>query len=168
MSYCPPVLLIDDGELEDVFQTLGDLGVEPARLSGDAAAGDEWFWPTQLLVTTARRGLALDLVSASERSEFTTIAVARDAAQTTQTMLRRVGFDYLVRRPVHPEALRLLLLRAMYGARERRGEPRYPLGFGVTLRRGLRRRPATLTEISESGCRLLARKCVERGIRTSA
>ncbi len=46
MSYRPPVLIIDDGELEDVFQTLGDLGVEPVRLSGDAAAGDEWLWPT--------------------------------------------------------------------------------------------------------------------------
>ena len=77
MSYRPPVLIIDDGELEDVFHTLVDLGVEPVRLSGDAAVGDEWFWPTRLLVTTARRGLSLDLLSAPERSEFTTIAVAR-------------------------------------------------------------------------------------------
>ena len=70
--------------------------------------------------------------------------------------LRGVGFDYLVRRPIHPGALRLLLLRALYRGPERRVTVRYPIGGEVAYKLGLRRRRATLLEVSLRGCRLQA------------
>jgi hypothetical protein len=72
-----------------------------------------------------------------------------------------VGFDYLVRRPVHPGALRLLLLRALYRGPERRVTVRYPIGGEVSYKLGLRRRRATLLEISLRGCRLHAESPAE-------
>ena len=42
------------------------------------------------------------------------IAVVTEDSNTLRSMLRRIGFDLLVRRPVHPYALKLLLARALY------------------------------------------------------
>jgi hypothetical protein len=79
--------------------------------------------------------------------------------------LRRSGFDYLVRRPVHPEALRLLLLRSLYHGEERRGEPRVAAGLDVSYRTGLRSRRAILADLSTRGCRLVSRTPVDSGRR---
>jgi hypothetical protein len=80
-------------------------------------------------------------------------------------MLRRQGFRYVVRRPVHPDALRLLLLRSLFRGRERREAPRVPFGCEISLRLGLLRKPATLLELSRTGCRLLTREWREPGDR---
>jgi hypothetical protein len=69
----------------------------------------------------------------------------------------------VVRRPVHPEALRLLLGRALFRGRERRDAVRVSLGCEVALRFGLRRRGATLLELSRTGARLHTSEWVEPG-----
>jgi hypothetical protein len=68
-----------------------------------------------------------------------------------------------VRRPVHPTALRLLLLRLLYRGPERRRKLRVAVGTAIRYRRALLWRSAMLTELSSSGCRLLAARGVPAG-----
>jgi len=56
---------------------------------------------------------------------------------------------------VHPAALRLLILHALYRGPEKRRTTRVSMGAPVHFRSGLRRRPAILEELSTRGCRML-------------
>ena len=78
-------------------------------------------------------------------------------------MLQRAGVDLVVRRPVHPSALRLLLLHCLYRGPERRRSPRVSVGAPVTFRSGLRRKSAILADLSVTGGRLLCRHQLDRG-----
>jgi hypothetical protein len=80
-------------------------------------------------------------------------------------MLRRIGFDLLIRRPVHPQALRLLILRSLFRGNERRKEDRVPVGYGISYRSGIWRRKATLLEFTSRGCRLLSDRQIGVGSR---
>jgi hypothetical protein len=76
-----------------------------------------------------------------------------------------MGFDFLVRPPVHQEALRLLVLRALYTGEERRRDPRVLVGAEVVCRSGFRRQNATLIELSQRGARLLSSRPLGLGSR---
>ena len=76
-------------------------------------------------------------------------------SNTLRAMLRRLGFQLLIRRPVNPYALRLLLLRAIYAGEERRHDDRVPIGAPVAYRSGFRRRAGAIAELSRRGGRLL-------------
>lgn len=119
--------------------------------------------PRRLLVTSARLALSLPWPSASEGDGVVAIAVADDDSHTLTTQMRRLGFQYLVSRPVHAEALRLLLRQALYRGGEHRGTTRHTLGCEVGWRSGLWRRQGTLAELSSEGCRLLSSVAVELG-----
>jgi len=93
------------------------------------------------------------------------IAVVTEDSNTFRSMLRRIGFDLLIRRPVHPYALRLVLLRALYRGAERRKEGRVAVGYQVSLRMGLRRKGAVLADLSLRGARLLCPDPVPPGRR---
>ena len=69
--------------------------------------------------------------------------------------------DFIVRRPVHAAALRLLFHCALYAGPERRSRERVAVGAAVTLRAGLRTWVATLLELSPRSCRLLSPRAVE-------
>src|SRR5262245_18297498 len=129
----PAVLLLDDDELEDVQTLLEQLRVPFARTRGGAIVSGT---PPahDLLIATPRR---IDAVTASDANAGTSpvrIVVVQEDSTGLRERLRRSGFDYLIRRPVHPEALRLLLLRSLYRGEERRGEPRVAAGFDVSYR----------------------------------
>jgi hypothetical protein len=98
-------------------------------------------------------------------TRFTRVVVVSEDSNTLRAKLREIGFDYLVRRPVHPEALRLLLLHCLYTGDERRREPRVPVGFEISFRTGMLPRRATLADLSSRGCRLLSRYALEPGKR---
>ena len=161
-------LLIHDGELDDVQGLLEALGaavvrqptIEPSGFSG-------WERPPRLIVASGRSALRLAMGTNVEEQGIVTIAVVDSESQTLCGMLRRQGFRYVVRRPVHPEALRLLLGRALFRGRERRDAARVSVGCEVGLRFGLRRKPATLLELSRTGCRVLIPEWVEPGGRLS-
>jgi c-di-GMP-binding flagellar brake protein YcgR len=70
--------------------------------------------------------------------------------------MRQKGFQYLVRRPVHPDALRLLLRYALYQSPDRRERVRHPIGCEVRWRVGWQRDRGAMLEISTGGCTLLA------------
>lgn len=168
MSPRPGTLVLDDGELGDVRAALDELGIEYTYLRGGATEGVAVEPPANLLVATARRALRLGEgrrrgrnVAPSGEPRPVRIAFTPEDSPALRRQLRQHGFDYLVRPPVHPGALRLLLLRALYRGPERRVAVRYPVGAQVTWRAGLRRRPATLLEIALRGCRLLADRAAE-------
>lgn len=150
----PGTLVLDDGELEDVRRTLDQLEVAYTYLRGGAAEGIAVDLPTQLLITTPRRAMRLAPGAGKQGDSPVCIVVAEQDSVSLRNQLRALGVDYLVRRPVHPGALRLLLLRALYRGPERRVSIRYPIGGPVYTRTGLRKKGATLLEISLRGARV--------------
>jgi hypothetical protein len=159
-------LLIDEGELDDVHGLLEGLGADPVRhRTAETDGFSGWEQPPRVVVAAARSALRLSVGPNVEAQGIVTIAIVDTASQTLCNMLRRQGFRYVVRRPVHPDALRLLLLRSLFRGRERREAPRVPFGCEIALRLGLMRKPATLLELSRTGCRLLTRDWLEPGDR---
>lgn len=164
MGSAPSVLLLDDGELDDVHQILDELGIPCARVRGGAIVRGTPP-PRDLLVATPRRIEAVREAVADADDPPLRVMVVNEDSNALRSQLRRSGFDYLVRRPVHTEALRLLLLHCLYKGEERRREPRVAVGFEVSFRSGLLTRRATLADLSIRGCRLLSRTRVEPGRR---
>jgi hypothetical protein len=164
MASSAQVLLLDDGELDDVQAILDEASVSYGRVRGGAIA-PHTPPPSRLLVATPRRIDVVDTPGAGEGRELMRIVVVSEDSPTLRARLREVGFDYLVRRPVHPEALRLLILRCVYTGEERRTEPRIPVGFEVSFRTGLLPRRATLADLSTRGARLVSRWPLEPGKR---
>jgi hypothetical protein len=153
----PSVVVCDEGELDDVFTLLGRLDQTPLRVRPSQLEGLlDWERPTRLFVTTVRVALAHPLAKVHGAREVVSIAVADSDAHTLCTAMLRRGFRYVVRRPVHPGSLRLLLLQVLYTGREHRVVARFPFGAEVRWRRGLRRGTCVMTEISAHGCRLLS------------
>ncbi len=155
MQNTPPVLIVDDGELDDVREILADLGAEFALLRGGAIP-DKIAPPSRLFVATPRRALlAQGWKKRNDVPHPLCVGIVAEDSNTLRSMLRRLGFQLLIRRPVNPYALRLLLLRALYAGEERRTDDRVPIGAPVAYRSGLRRRTGTIAELSRRGGRLL-------------
>jgi hypothetical protein len=160
----PSVLLLDDGELEDIQRILEELKVPVARIRGGAIVAGTPA-PRDLLIATPRRIDAVVPPNAALGTGPVRIVVVNEDSTGLRERLRRSGFDYLVRRPVHPEALRLMLLRSLYRGEEKRVEPRVAAGIDVSYRTGLRSRRAILADLSTKGCRLVSRTPVDKGRR---
>jgi hypothetical protein len=115
----------------------------------------------ELVVATPLR--ALELYTLGDEPEPPRIAIVERESRTLMSMLRRSGVEYVVRRPVHPLALRLLLLHRLYRGPERRRRGRVSIGGRVRFRKGLRRRSAVMAELSTQGCRLLSTHAAPAG-----
>jgi hypothetical protein len=156
----PDILLLHDGELADVAALLRELGAvfreRHAEIDPDDAKSS-----FRLVVASARR--ALELPSALLRESAFRIAILDGDSRTVRALLRRARFELVVRRPVHPLALRLVLLHALYRGPEKRRTRRVSVGAQVQVRAGLRRHRAVLADISERGCRLLTSLRANRG-----
>ncbi len=166
MSSDPSVLLIDDGELEDVRTLLYECGADFEHFRGHEIP-DEIDDPLDLLVTTSGRAVSLNFNEASRPREPVRVAICSDRSRAERQDLKTAGFDYMVRRPVHPAALRLLLLRILYHGSEKRQATRFAFGCPVFFRSGFHRRRAILSEVSARGCRLLTRHPVSAGSEVS-
>lgn len=164
MGVPPAVLLLDDGELDDVQDMLQQMEIPFARIRGGAIV-DGCPSPRDLLIATPRRIEAVREAVGDAVVPPVRVMVVSEDSNALRSRLRRSGFDYLVRRPVHADALRLMLLHCVYKGQERRSEPRVAVGFEVALRSGLTTRRATLVDLSLHGCRLLTRQRVEKGKR---
>src|SRR5690606_35099348 len=161
-----PVVLVDDGELDDVRGLLDELGLAFAHLRGGAIPKRIEPPRDPFLATLRRAALARRWPQSPDGClRPVRIAFVDEDSPAARTALRKLGFAYLVRRPVHPVALRLLILRALYQGEERRSEVRVPVGVDVTLRTGLRRRDALLADLSRNGCRLVTDRALPAGAR---
>lgn len=156
----PETLVLHDGELGDVCALLERLGLYFRQRCGGAKPEDaEQRW--DLIAATPRRLLEFRPTAAG--SSPVRIAILDRDTKTLRSMLQRAGIDFVIRRPVHPAALRLLVLHCLYRGPERRRSPRVSVGAAVGLRSGLRRRQAVLADLSISGGRLLCRYELDRG-----
>lgn len=163
------MVLVDDGELEDVRSLLDELEVSYTRLQGrevKRAFADAVL----LLVTTFARALSLEGSKEPQatRDQAFRIAIGDKGPESEREALRRAGLDFLAYRPVDLSLLRLLLLCGLYRGEERRQTTRRPIGsaapFGLETRRAGSRgrdsvffqpRRGLLAEISAQGCRIV-------------
>jgi hypothetical protein len=83
-----------------------------------------------------------------------TIAVIDDSSRTLVNHLNRIGVAMVIRRPIHPRALRLLLLHEIYHGPERRVRRRVLIGHPIRISSGLFRPHATLLELSPTDARI--------------
>lgn len=150
------VVLLEDGELEDVAAILGALRVEVARVSPDTlrAGRPALPEPGAIVVAPARTLLGLE-ASLPLLAPATRVAIADGGSRTARARLRRAGVDFLVGRTAHPEVLRLFFARLVYRGPEKRFAPRLAVGLPVSLRSRLRRRNATLIELSRTGAQIV-------------
>jgi hypothetical protein len=157
-SHSRALLLLHDGELEDVRELAARLGAGVVEV----AVGSDEDPEFDVAVTTPRHLGALG--RARRRPRAVRVAVIEHDTRTLRAMLRRAGVDLVVRRPVHPAALRLLLLHALYRGPERRTR-RVAVGAPVRFRDLVYSRGAILADLSERGCLLLARRPARLGRR---
>jgi len=165
MADSPSVLLLDDGELDDVQKMLEGLEIPFGRVRGGAIARSTPA-PKDLLIATPRRMNSVKTAASETGAEPPVrVVIVNEDSNALREQLRTIGFDFLVRRPVHPEALRLLLLHCLYQGEEKRREPRVAIGYEISFRSGLLNRKATLADLSVRGCRLLSHTRFEVGKR---
>jgi hypothetical protein len=156
----PKILLLHDDELADVRGLLSDLATSVVERSGkltDVDLRTKW----DLIIASQKRINALEK-SARVRNA-TRIAVVDNDSRTLRSMLRRLGVEYVVARPVHAAALRLLVLHCVYRGPERRQRLRVSVGAKVQVRVGLFRKDIILADLSLHGCRLVCEKPIKAG-----
>jgi hypothetical protein len=158
----PSVLLQHDGELSDVRRLLEELGAGFIERLG-ACEPRERTVGWDVIIASPRRILHFRPPVVGPKP--TLITVLAGDSKTLRSHLRRMRVDLIVCRPVYPAALRLLILHALYRGPERRRRERVTVGADVRFRAGWLRQPATLTDLSLRGCRLLSRTPVARGRR---
>lgn len=149
------LVLLHDGELADVRALAESAGAEVV----ECRAGDplpEW----DVLVATGRHARAECMRGG--RDKAVRIAVLDRNLRSPRAVMRREGIDLVVRRPVHPAALRLLLLHALYRGPERRVR-RVAVGAPVRFRAGLLRKDGVLTDLSMRGCQIVSKHAQRPG-----
>jgi len=138
-------------EIAELVPLLEELGVTVEIHSGEMPI------PEQLegarLVIIAGQRLAEGKLPAIRRWPRT-LAVVDDGSKTLAAHLNRIGVGMVIRRPIHPRALRLLLLHELYRGPERRAKKRILIGHPIRAGVGLFKHDATLLELSRTGARL--------------
>jgi len=147
----PRILVLHRRELHDVCRMLDELGAAYEERPGvvrPAADAEPW----RLVLATPQRVLELRASHVGETASV--VAVCDGFSKTLAAKLAQARVDYILRRPVHPGALRLLLLHVLYRGPEKRRFRRVSVGAPVQVRLGWRQRPAMLLELSTTGCRV--------------
>lgn len=156
----PMCLILNDGDLDDVCALLRSLGLAFFERRGRPEPVDEArAW--DLVVSNPKRLLEFDAHASAATP--VRIAILNEESRTLRAMLHRAGVDLIVRRPVHPSALRLLILHSLYRGPEKRRSLRVSVGARTRFRTGLRRHDGVLADLSVTGCRLLAARKLEQG-----
>jgi hypothetical protein len=156
------VLICHDGELADVCATLRELSPHVTERLGPPPLA-ELTRGFDLVVATPAR--ALRLARLLERPETRSIVVAESGTRTAGRRLHQLGVEWIVRRPVHPAALRLLLQHALYRGPERRRTERVSVGLPIRYRAAWLPRRAVLRELSLRGASLITSRRVTPGRR---
>ena len=119
------IVLIDDGELEDVVRVLEAGGLAFDRYRGGQIP-DRVEAPCELLIVTSRRleHIAPSRAASTRPEKPLRIVAVSDDSPALRRRLRRHGMQLLVRLPARRETWRLLIARALYQGEERRDDPR--------------------------------------------
>jgi hypothetical protein len=156
----PRILLLHDQELGDVHQVLDQIGLPFVERIGKPTELDRHTRWDIIIASQMRMG-TFSLTDATRPS--VRMAVIDNDSRTLRSMLQRLGVEFVVARPVHATALRLLILHVAYRGPERRREARASIGAEVQYRSGLRKRRAVLAELSLRGCRLVTPSALATG-----
>jgi hypothetical protein len=152
------ILLVDDGELDEVARVLDTEGIAYERLRGGMIP-DEIPPPRDLLIVTPRRVERVrrgSPVDAKPGRPLRIIAVDEDSP-AMRRRLRRSGLHLLIRLPAEEEIWRLLVARALYKGSERRVDQRVAVGSPVFLDSDSDTNSegsTLLVDLSNRGCRL--------------
>jgi hypothetical protein len=158
------VLICHDGELGDACGILRELRCTFAERVGAVPLADlAHTW--DLVVASPIR--ALRLGSVLGRPETRSIVVADPGMRTAGRRLHQLGVEWIVRRPVHPAALRLLIQYALYRGPERRRAQRVSIGLPIRFRARWLPRRAVLREMSMRGASLITGQRIPPGARIS-
>ena len=106
------------------------------------------------------RALSLRLPLSATAGDFVPVVVTDSEARTVQPAMHRLGYRYVVRRPVHPEALRTLLRQILNDDSGRRAARRVATGCPARWKQGWRWREGTVIDLSTESCQLLVREPV--------
>jgi hypothetical protein len=158
----PKTFLFHDGELADVRSLLQELGADFCERTGGLTPEDRRT-PWDLAIATPKR--MLDFGVPESGAKPVRIAVLAAESQTLLKMLQRQRVEFVVRRPVDPAALRLLILHALYRGPEKRGVARATIGAPIRFRSDWRWQRAILADLSPGGCRLVSSHSARRGER---
>jgi hypothetical protein len=142
----PQALIVDDGELCDVRDAFHALGIGFAEAK-DGNPRDE----VMLLVTNAASAHRMANGDARRPRHHLHLVVS----DATEAAVESVACDFLMRRPVTKDVLRLLVERARYVGPERRRMTRVALGTPVVVRHDGAEQSAILAQISVGGCGLV-------------
>jgi len=145
------VLFQRGGELSEFSDLLKELAMPVDELSSGFPNPEE-LEGARLVIVSGKRLLESGTPNLSLWPR--TIAVIDDSSRTLVTHLNRIGVAMVIRRPIHPRALRLLLLHEIYRGPERRVRKRVLIGHPIHISAGLFRTPATLLELSPTGARI--------------
>ncbi len=158
------ILLLDDGELDDVVAVLETQGLAFDRICGGEIPA-EMPAPRDLMIVTPR---LLDCVRPHGAADARPgrplrIIAVEDDSPAMRRRLRRAGLDLLVRLPATVEIWRLLISRALYRGQERREDFRVAVGSALAIDSEDVQTPVdadsptTLLDLSNRGCRLHTR-----------
>ena len=145
------VLCQRGGELADFAPLLAELGVAVEIQSGDLPSA-ELLAGARLVIVAGQR--LVESRAPTVQRWPRTIAVVDDGSKTLAAHLNRIGVAMVVRRPIHPRTLRLLLLHELYCGPERRIRKRVLIGHPIRAGVGLFKQDATLLELSRTGARI--------------
>lgn len=156
------VLLERSTELSDLAEILEELAI-PVERGSSGLPNAEQLASARLVVGSVERLLESGPPDLSGWPR--TIAVVQDASKTLSAHLHRIGIAMILTRPIHPRALRLLLLHETYRGPEHRHDRRIAIGHRVRVAAGLFHRKATLIELSPKGARIQMRGALAVGTR---
>ncbi len=162
VATAPHVLVVDAPGLEDVAALSRDHGAIVERIP-EVDLGEADLGNADLLVCPAPLVPALPPAPPSGTGVCVAVLAAGDT--TTQAEIPSGWRGFLIRRPVHPAALRLLVGYLLYRGPERRREHRVTVGSRIRLRVGGAPRFATLLDLSAAGCRVAAPLALPAGAR---
>ncbi|UCE85877.1 MAG: PilZ domain-containing protein [Deltaproteobacteria bacterium] len=163
MDGTPSVLMVDDGELGRVRHVLQRFEVELDHLT-DGPIQECVEGPYDLLVTSVKR--APEVAEALETGALgkpTWIVFHGQDFLPLRERMRRLGVHFLIHGSVDSDALRLILLYALYRGPEKRDATRLPVGSHVIYRDTRHAGPVELLDLTTEGCRLLAPHDAEPG-----
>lgn len=140
------------GELSEFVQVLEALAVDVEIHDGARMPSPDEVSGAAVVVVSGQRLLEGGTPNLSLWPR--TLAVVDKASKTMLAHLNRVGAALVIRRPIHPRTLRLVLLHEIYQGPERRRRKRTLIGHPIRVGAGLFKQRATLLELSDTGARL--------------
>jgi len=150
-SPAPGIVLVDDGELDEVVRVLEAGGLAFTRLRGGQIP-ERVPTPDDVLIVTSRRleHVASPPATGPERDKPLRIVAVSDDSPALRRRLRRQRIHLLVRLPASRETWRLLIARALYQGEDRREDARVATEVPIEVAQ----RGAVLVDLSNRGCRI--------------